>query len=180
MSVRWTQDPGTYAMMERYIRKMTLEPIMQVDCFHTAVIARGCWFSKEIPPFDLFEQQFFLFFSSFHTIHCWPCLTLKLKPQDPVLQLMWRLAFKGRSLSLRFVPPGRFCYLLCWVFREPIAKRFLLFWKVLSFRCRKSRKIDSVIRGLMKINSISWITNILLPLKCSSLGSYWVDGVMSR
>lgn len=69
MSVTWTQDPGTYAMMERYIRKMTLEPRMQVGCIHTAVIARGCWFPKEIPPFDLFEQEFFVFF--FFPHHTW-------------------------------------------------------------------------------------------------------------
>lgn len=60
------KDTGTYAVMEGYIRKTTLEPIMQVGCFHTAVIARGCWFSKEIPLFDLFEQQFY--FPSFHAI----------------------------------------------------------------------------------------------------------------
>lgn len=53
-------------MMEGYIRKMTLEPIMQVGCFHMAVIAQGCWFSKEIPLFDLFGQQFY--FSTFHAI----------------------------------------------------------------------------------------------------------------
>lgn len=40
---------------------------MQVGCFHMAVIARGCWSSKEIPLFDLFEQQFLFFFFPRHT-----------------------------------------------------------------------------------------------------------------
>lgn len=91
---------------------------------------------KSLPLICL--SRSFLFFSSFHTIPGWPCLTLKLKPQVPALQLMWQLAFKGRSLSLRFVPPGRFCCLLYWVFREPIAKRFCYSGKFYTFGAEKA------------------------------------------